>query len=387
MELEDILAPRLAGLGTTIFSEINRIAARHEAINLGQGAPDFDGPEFLKEAAIRAIRDGQNQYAPGIGVAALRDAIAHHQDRFYGLEYDPAEEVTVFTGATEAIYAAIVSLVGPGDEVVMFEPFYDSYLASVKMAGAEARAVTLHSPDFGFDPEELERAITPATRLLLLNTPHNPSGRVLTRAELEQIAELCRRHNLICISDEVYEHLVFDGEHVPIATLPGMFERTVTLSSTGKTFSLTGWKIGYACAPPALSTALRTAHQFITFCQATPLQVAMAEALTAEDSYFESFVASYRDKRDRLVRGLTEVGLDIAAPEGTYFVLADIRPLGWTDDREFCRVLPERVGVAAIPASAFYVHPERGRHLARFAFCKRDAILDQAVERLKGLAQ
>jgi N-succinyldiaminopimelate aminotransferase len=379
------LVSRLQGFGTNVFTEMTLLAQRHDAVNLGQGFPDFDGPDAVKDAAVAAIRDGHNQYCRTFGVPDLNRAIAAHQRRFYGLEYDPDAEVTVTNGATEAIFATLQALCEVGDEVVFFEPFYDSYRASVAMAGAVERLVTLRDPGFEVDFDALEQAIGPQTRAVLLNTPHNPTGKVFRRHELERIAELCRRHDVVAISDEVYEHLVFDGEHLPLATLPGMRERTVTISSTGKTFSMTGWKIGYACAPPELSTAIRTAHQFITFCNSAPLQPAMAAALGADAAYFEGFLADYRRRRDRLCEGLAEVGFRVLVPAGTYFVLADIRPLGWDHDVEFCRMLPEAVGVAAIPPTAFYVDKAAGRHLVRFAFCKTLELLDEGVRRLKKL--
>ena len=385
MSTRHSLTSRLRGFGTSIFSEMTLLARRHDAVNLGQGFPNFDGPDFLKEAAIRAIRGGHNQYCRMTGEPALNQAVAAHQQRFYGLSFDPDDEVTVMNGATEALFATFQALCEAGDEVIFFEPFYDSYPACVAMAGGVARLVTLRSPDFSYDPRELERAISPRTRAILLNTPHNPTGKVFSREELEHIAALCRRHDLLAIADEVYEHLVFDGEHVPIAGLPGMRERTITISSTGKTFSMTGWKIGYACAPPALSTALRTAHQFITFCNSAPLQPAMAEALGAEDDFFARLLKAYRARRDRLCQGLQDAGFGVRAPAGTYFVLADIRPLGYDDDVEFCRMLPEKVGVAAIPPTAFYVDKAAGRHLVRFAFCKTLDVLDEAIRRLREL--
>lgn len=380
-------AARLAGLGTTVFSEINHLAALHGAVNLGQGAPNFDGPEFVKEAAIAAIREGRNQYCPSAGVPPLTAAIAAHQRRFYGLEVDAASEVTVYAGATEAIFAALLALCDPGDEVLLFEPFYDSYLASVRMAGGVPRAVTLEAPSFALDPAAVAAAITPRTRLLLLNTPHNPSGKVFSRDELAALAELAERHDLVVISDEVYEHLVFAGAHLPAAAVPGLAGRTVTISSTGKTFSLTGWKIGYTVAPAPITAALRAAHQFITFCQATPFQHAMAAALGAPDDYFERLVADYRVRRDRLCQGLAAAGFGVEPPAGAYFLLADLRPLGYEDDLEFCRMLPERVGVAAIPPSSFYLDREKGRHLVRFAFCKDLPTLDEAVRRLARLRE
>ena len=379
------LTSRLQGFGTNVFTEMTQLALRHQAVNLGQGFPNFDGPELVKEAAVRAIGGGHNQYCRTFGVPELNRAIAAHQERFYGLAYDPDREITVMNGATEAIFATLQALCEVGDEVIFFEPFYDSYRASVAMAGAVERLVTLEAPDFGYDRGALERAFNPKTRAMLLNTPHNPTGKVFSRQELEHVAELCRRHDVLAITDEVYEHLVFDGEHLPLAALPGMRERTITLSSTGKTFSMTGWKIGYACAPPELTAAIRTAHQFITFCNSAPLQPAMAAALGSDDDFYRRFLAEYRERRDHLCDGLAEVGFEVLTPAGTYFVLADIRPLGWDDDVEFCRMLPERVGVAAIPPTAFYVNKEAGRHLVRFAFCKTLDVLDEGVRRLRNL--
>ena len=383
--MTDPLTPRLRGLGTTIFSEINRLATASGAINLGQGAPSFDGPDFLKEAAIEAIRSGHNQYAPSPGIPELTAAIAEHQQRHYGLTYDAASEVTVTAGASEALFASLQALVGPGDEVLLFEPFYDSYRAGVAAAGASPKVVTLEAPDFHYDREALERAITPATRVLLVNTPHNPSGKVFRRDELEHLVEVAVRHDLIILSDEVYEHLVFEGEHVPTASLPGAFERTVTISSAGKTFSFTGWKIGWACAPEPLTRALRTAHQFITFCQPAPFQHAVAVGLTQGEEYLKRFLTEYRARRDCLCRGLAGSPLAFQPPAGTYFVLTDIRPTGHDDDMSFCRMLAEEVGVAAIPNSAFYVNKERGKHLVRFAFCKEESVLEEAARRLAGL--
>ncbi len=361
------------------------LAVEHDAVNLGQGAPDFDGPVFIKEAAIAAIRRGDNQYCPTSGVPDLRAAIAHHQERFYGLAFDPECEVTIYAGATEAICATLLALCGPGDEVVLFEPFYDSYRACVSMAGARARFVTLKAPGFDYDPLDLERAITPQTRAILVNTPHNPTGKVFTRAELEHLAQLCVRHDLLAITDEVYEHLVFEGEHLCLAGLPGMRERTVVISSAGKTFSFTGWKIGHTCAPEPITRALRAAHQFITYCNGTPLQHAMAVAYRADDSYFAEFLRDYRQRRDRLCSGLSQLGFGVLEPAGTYFVLTDIRPLGFEDDVAFCRMLPETVGVAAIPPSSFYENKDEGRHLVRWGFCKTLSVIDEALERLERL--
>jgi N-succinyldiaminopimelate aminotransferase len=379
------LTARLQGFGTSVFAEYTALATKHGAINLGQGYPDFDGPEFVKEAGIAAIREGRNQYSPMIGLPALRQAVAEHQERFYGLAYDADREVTVYAGATEAIFSTLQALFDPGDEVVLFEPYYDSYPAGLAMAGAVPRVVTLRGDDFRLEAAALETAITARTRALMLNSPLNPVGKVFTPAELALLADVCRRHDLLAITDEVYEHLVFDGTHVPLASLPGMRERTVSISSTGKTFSLTGWKIGYTCAAPEITEALRSAHQFVTFAVNTPGQHAMSVALRAPDAYFEGFVAEYRVRRDRLCAGLREAGLAVVPPAGTYFAVADIRPLGFDDAVPFCRMLPERVGVAAIPVSAFYARPDAGRHLVRFAFCKTDAVLDEGVRRLRRL--
>ncbi len=381
------LTSRLQGFGTTVFTEMTELAVRHDAINLGQGFPNFDGPEFIKEAALRAIGGGHNQYCRMFGIPELNRAVARHQKRFYGLDYDPETEVTVYNGATEAICATVQALCEAGDEIVFFEPYYDSYRATVAMAGAVDRLITLRSPDFSYDAAELERAITPKTRAILLNTPHNPTGKVFSRGELEHLAALAREHDLLVISDEVYEHLVFDGEHIPFASLPGMRERTISISSTGKTFSFTGWKIGYTCAPREITKALRTAHQFITFCNSAPFQPAMAEALGAPDDFFRQLTADYRERRDHLCEGLADVGFGVLKPAGSYFALADIRPLGWDSDVEFCRMLPERVGVAAVPPTAFYVNKEAGRHLVRFAFCKTLDVLDEAVRRLHQLKE
>ncbi len=379
------LTSRLQGFGTSIFTEITLLAQRHDAFNLGQGFPNFDGPQVIKDAAIAAIQSGANQYLRSMGLPALNAAIAGHERRFYGLEYDPDREITITSGATEAICAVLLALCEAGDEVIVFEPFYDSYRPCIAMAGAVDRRILLSGPGFGFDPAALEAAVNAKTRLILLNSPHNPLGKVFTREELQQVADLCLRHDLICVTDEVYEHLVFAGEHVPIATLPGMAERTVKISSTGKTFSFTGWKIGYTCAPPALTAAIRTAHQFITFCNSGPFQPAMAVGLGLGDDFYEELRESYRSKRDVMAAGLREAGFGIDDPAGTYFIVADIRPLGWDDDVAFCRMLPEKVGVAAIPASAFYVDKAAGRHLVRFAFCKTEDALRQGIERLKRL--
>jgi N-succinyldiaminopimelate aminotransferase len=375
----------MRGFGTSVFAEFTHLANEHKAVNLGQGFPDFDGPDFVKEAAVAAIRTGHNQYERMIGLPALAEAVAAHQRRFYGLDYDPEREVTVYAGCTEAIFVALQALLEPGDEVVLFEPFYDAYRPGLAMAGASPRVVPLRAPEFALDPAALEAALTPRTRAIFLNSPNNPSGKVFSPEELDTIARVCRKHDLLAVTDEVYEHIVFEPAHAPLASRPGMRERTVTLSSTGKTFSLTGWKIGWSCAPPEITEALRMVHQFVTFCIATPFQHAMAAALGTSDDYYEGLRADYRARRDRLCDGLEEAGFGVRKPEGTYFALADIRPLGGDDDVAFCRALPARVGVAAIPVSAFYDGPGAPRHLVRFAFCKKDATLEEGLRRLRKL--
>ncbi len=384
------MAARLAGFGTTVFSEFSALAAKHGAVNLGQGFPDFEGPAEIKQAAIRAIEGGLNQYAVGAGAEDLRRAIAAHAHRFYRMEVDPATMITVTSGATEALFDAIIGLVDPGDEVVLFEPFYDSYEASVRMAGGIPRFVLLRPPDathrtWWYDDAQLAEAFGPKTRLVIVNTPHNPTGKVFTREELTRIGELCVRHDAQILSDEVYEHLVFEpARHLRTATLPGLWERTVTVSSAGKTFSFTGWKVGWAIAPPPLRAAVQSAHQFVTFATAAPLQAAIAEALMLPDAYFLGLVEDYRRKRDFLLEALGRAGLKAYAPEGTYFAMADLEGTGFDDDVEFCRFLTREIGVAAIPPSGFYGadHRAHGRRLARFAFCKREDTLRAAAERL-----
>ena len=376
---------RIAGLGTTIFAEMSALAARTGAVNLGQGFPDTDGPTEVVDRAVDALRSGRNQYAPGTGVPELRAAIADHQQRFYGLAIDPDEEVAVTTGATEAIAAAVLGLVDPGDEVVVLEPYYDSYVAVIQMAGAVRRPVTLRAPDFRLPIDELRAAVTPRTTAILLNTPHNPTGTVLRRDELEAVAAVAVEHDLVVISDEVYEHLTFDGlPHVPIATLPGMAERTLTISSGGKTFSFTGWKIGWASGPAPLVRAMLGAKQFLTYTSGSPLQPAIAHALGADDAFFDDLTTRMQAQRDLLCDGLADLGLDVFVPEGTYFATTDIRPLGFDDGLEFCRMLPGRAGVVAIPHQVFY-DSEAGRPLVRWAFCKRPEVITDALERLQAL--
>ncbi|QKW28575.1 pyridoxal phosphate-dependent aminotransferase [Streptomyces seoulensis] len=385
-----LLNRRLAEFGTTIFAEMSALAAATGAINLGQGFPDTDGPEEIREAAVRALREGRgNQYPPGPGVPELRTAVAAHQLRRYGLSYDPDTEVLVTAGATEAIAAALLALVEPGDEVIALEPYYDSYAACIAMAGGRRVPVTLrpHAGAFRLDLDELRAAVTDRTRLLLLNTPHNPTGTVLTREELTAIAALAVERDLLVVTDEVYEHLVFDdAEHIPLATLPGMRERTVTIGSAGKTFSFTGWKVGWITASPALVTAVRSAKQFLTYVASGPFQYAVAEALALPESHFAAFRKDMRARREVLAAGLAQAGFGVFKPAGTYFVTTDIRPLGETDGFAFCRALPERAGVVAIPNAVFYDHRAEGAPYVRFAFCKRKGVLDEAVARLKRLA-
>jgi N-succinyldiaminopimelate aminotransferase len=379
------LTSRLEGFGTTIFAEMSALAVRTGAINLGQGFPDTDGPEVIREAAVEAMRAGHNQYPPGPGIPALRLAVAAHQQRFYGIELDPDGQVLITTGATEGIAAALLALCEPGDEVVCLEPYYDSYAACIAMAGAERRVVTLRPPDYAIDPDALEAAFSPRTRLVLLNSPHNPTGKVLARAELELIAGHCRERDLLCVTDEVYEHMVYDGEHIPMATLPGMAERTLTLSSAGKTLAFTGWKIGWATGPRPLVAATQTAKQFLTYVSGAPFQHAVAVGLGLPGAYFTGLATELAAKRDRLCDGLEAAGLDVFRPAGTYFANCDIRPLGEEDGRAFCWALPERAGVVAVPTGVFYDDQAVGRSLVRFAFCKRDEVIDEAAARLAAI--
>lgn len=384
---EPVLVPRLQPFTSTIFAEMTALAVRHEAVNLGQGFPDTDGPAGMLDAAKNALFGGANQYPPGPGRPELRAAIARHRLR-YGVEYDPGTEILVTAGATEAIAASLIALTQAGDEVIVIEPYYDSYAAAVAMAGAERRVVGLVERDgrFALDVEGLRAAVTDRTRAILVNSPHNPTGTVFTRAELEAVAALCVKHDLIAITDEVYEHLVFDdAEHLPLATLPGMRDRTVSISSAGKTFNCTGWKIGWVCASPELVAAVKAAKQFITFVSGGPLQPAVAHALDHELPWAEELRTSLQGKRDRLAAGLKEAGFAVRPTAGTYFICVDVRPLGFDDAAELAWELPERVGVAAVPVKVFTDHPEEWKHLLRFAFCKRNEVIDEAVTRLRKL--
>lgn len=386
---------RVVAFGTTVFAEFSRLAAQHQAVNLGQGFPDFDGPEEVKAAAIEAIQAGVNQYAVSTGAAVLKQAIAAHAQRFYGQAIDPDSQVVVTSGCTEAIFDTVMALVDPGDEVVLFEPFYDSYLASVQMAGGVPRYVQLHAPDarhatWWFDEGELAAAFSSRTKLVFLNTPHNPTGKVFTPEEIQLIGGLVKRHGAVLVSDEVYEHLVFNpARHVRPATLPGLVEVTLTLSSGGKSFGFTGWKVGWALGPAPLVRAVQKAHQWVTFATASPLQAAMAKALALPDAYFQGFARDYQAKRDRLAQALRAGGLTPLTCEGTYFLMArtdGLRRSG-EDDVAFCRRLVTEGGVAAIPPSVFYsaAHAPAVHGLARFAFCKTDAVLDRAAARLAAL--
>ena len=378
-----LLNSALAGMGTTIFAEMSALAVETGSVNLGQGFPDTDGPAEVARVAADAVLSGLgNQYPPGAGIPELRTAIAAHQKRFYGLDLDPETEVLVTAGATEAVAAAMLALLEPGDEVIALEPYYDSYAACIAMAGARRVPVTLRAPLFRPDLDALRDAITSRTRLILLNTPHNPTGMVATAEELAVIAELAIQHDLLVVTDEVYEHLVFEGAHIPIATLPGMRERTVTISSGDKTFSFTGWKIGWVTGTPELVTAVRTAKQFLTFVNGGPFQYAIAAGLALPDAFYTDAAASLRRKRDLLADGLRSAGFDVFVPQGTYFITTDIAALGEPDGLEFCRSLPRRCGVVAVPNVVFYDDRDAGRTHVRFAFCKRDEVLAEAAERL-----
>jgi N-succinyldiaminopimelate aminotransferase len=381
------LVPRLTPFTSTIFAEMTALATRTGAVNLGQGFPDTDGPAGMLAAAQEAIAAGVNQYPPGPGRQELREAIAA-QRAAYGVTFDPDTEVLVTVGATEAIAAALLALVDAGDEVILFEPYYDSYAASVALAGATRRVVSLvDGPRFSVDLDAVRAAITPRTRAILVNSPHNPTGTVFTSDELAGIAALCVEHDLIAITDEVYESLTYDGvPHVPLCTFPGMASRTVTISSAGKMFNCTGWKIGWVCAPAPLVSAVRAAKQFLTFVGGAPFQPAVAYALTHESAWVSSLRDSLEVKRDRLSAGLSAAGFGVRPSSGTYFVCADVRPLGFADGAELCWQLPERIGVAAVPVQVFTDNPDRWRHIVRFAFCKKDEVLDEAIERLHKLA-
>ncbi len=384
-----MLAHRLDGIAPTIFSQMSALAIRTGSVNLGQGFPDADGPPTVIARAVAALEEGANQYAPGPGIPALRRAVARHQWRHYGLELDPDSQVVVTTGCTEGIAAALLGLVDPGDEVIVLEPYYDSYPAMIQMAGGVRRPVTLHAsrPEDGHphvDIDELRAAVSPRSRFLLLNSPHNPTGAVLTRAELQAVADLAIAHDLVVITDEVYEHLTYDDhEHVPLATLPGMFERTLTLSSVGKSYSFTGWKVGWATGPADLVGAVLAAKQWLTFTSGSPLQPAVACALDDEPDFPARLAKDLQRRRDLLCTGLAGIGLDVHLPDGTYFATTDISGLGWDDGLSFCLALPELAGVVAVPTQGFY-DSDAGRHLVRWAFCKNTDVIEEGLRRLRG---
>ncbi len=393
-----MLVTRMAPYTSTIFAEMSALALRTGAINLGQGFPDTDGPASLLADVAANVTGGVNQYPPGIGVPALRAAVAEHQKRFWGLDVDP-DTVLVTTGATEAIAAAVLALCGPGDEVVTFQPYYDSYAATIALSGATLRAVALRptsgaplgstggsAPTFAFDPDELRAAFSPRTRMVLVNTPHNPTGVVFTREQLTAVGELAAEHDAVVVSDEVYEHMVYPGaEHVPPAALPGLADRTLTISSAGKTFSVTGWKVGWVHGPAPLVAAVRAVKQFLTYVSGAPFQPAIATALGLPDAFYDDLAAGLRRRRDLLADGLRAAGFAVYPPRGTYFVIADVAPRGVDDGAALCWRLPELIGVAAVPVSVFCADPDLGRTLVRFAFCKREEVLAEAAARLATL--
>ncbi|XP_073007312.1 uncharacterized protein [Typha latifolia] len=377
------VAKRLEKFKTTIFTQMSMLAIKHGAINLGQGFPNFDGPDFVKEAAIQAIKEGKNQYARGYGVPDLNSAIAARFRKDTGLDVDPEREITVTSGCTEAIAATILGIINPGDEVIVFAPFYDSYEATLSMAGAKIKSITLRPPDFSCPVNEIKSAISKNTRAIMINTPHNPTGKMFTREELELIATLCKENDVLVFTDEVYDKLAFEATHISMASLPGMYERTVTLNSLGKTFSLTGWKIGWAIAPAHLTWGVRQAHSFLTFATSTPMQSAAATALRAPDTYYEELKRDYTAKKAILVDGLKAAGFIVYPSSGTYFVVVDHTPFGFENDVAFCEYLIQEVGVVAIPTSVFYLNPEEGKNLVRFTFCKDEDTLRAAVARMK----
>jgi aminotransferase len=381
-----MLAKRVQYFTESVIREMTRLAAQFGALNLGQGMPDFDPPQEVKDAACKAIQDGFNQYAITWGAPVLRKAIAEKVRAFNGLDCDADANVTVCCGATECMMATMLALVDPGDEVVVFQPFYENYGPDALLSGATPVWVPLHPPDWHFDPDELRRAFTPRTKAIILNTPNNPTGRVFTRDELAVIAELCREHDTLAFSDEIYEYIIHvDRPHVSIATLPGMAERTVTISGLSKTFSMTGWRLGYCIAPPEISNGIRKAHDFLTVGAPHPLQVAGAAAMALPQSYFDGLKTSYRRRRDVFLPYLRKAGFTFTEPEGAYYVMVDIGPLGGTDDTEFVRKMIREAGVSAIPGSSFYAPRERGKTKVRFMFAKRDETLRQAGERLRKL--
>lgn len=379
-------ALRIADFKDSIFGVISKLAREHSAVNLGQGFPDFDGPEWLKEIAHKKMQQGHNQYAPFPGTPNLRQEVSNYYKSFYTLNYDAESQITITVGATEAIYVVITALINPGDEVIVLEPFYDSYVASIKMAGGVAVPVTMHAPDFTIDEKELEAAITPRTKLVILNNPHNPTGKVWSREELLSVAKLIQKHDLYLMSDEVYEFLVFDeAKHIPMATLEGMLERTITVSSAGKTFGLTGWKIGWICANEKVSRACRLVHQYITFSVSTPMQEAVADGLKQLPQYLPGFVSLYKEKRDWFYKEMTQLGFEFALPKGTYFMMVPISKKTQLSDVDYAMKLIQERKVATVPPSAFYLKSAEGGKYLRFCFAKKEETLRDAVKNLQGL--
>ncbi len=380
-----MVSQRLARFGSTVFTEISALARKHGAIDLGQGFPGWEGPAFVKAEAARALEHESNQYPPSMGIPVLRQAITDRWRKDTAMAIDPDANVTVTSGCTEALAATFLGLFEPGDEVILFEPYYDAYPVGCSLSGAIPRFVTLRPPDFAVHEEELRAAFNQQIRAIVVNTPHNPTGHVFTRAELQLVADLCIEYDVIAITDEVYERIVYDGSHLRLATFPGMWERTLTLSSIGKSFSLTGWKTGWAIGPEPLTGAVRAAHQFLTFTTPNPMQYGSAAAVAAPDAYFDELVASYRSKRDLLAGGLQDLGFDVFTPAGAYYILADHRRFGFADDVSFVHHMVEQAGVAAIPPSAFYSDPADGKDLVRFAFCKTEPVLVEALSRMRAL--
>jgi aspartate/methionine/tyrosine aminotransferase len=379
-------ALRIADFKDSIFGVISKLARENQAVNLGQGFPDFDGPEWLKDIAYKKMQEGHNQYAPFHGTPSLRQEVSQYYKNFYSLSYNPESEITITVGATEAIYLVITALINPGDEVVVLEPFYDSYVASIKMAGGIPVPVTMHAPDFTIDSKELEKAITPRTKLLILNNPHNPTGKVWSKEELMSVSQLVMKNDLYLLSDEVYEFLVFDGaKHIPTATLDGMMDRTITVSSAGKTFGLTGWKIGWICANPKVTQACRLVHQYVTFSVSTPMQEAVAEGLKNLPQYLPGFVELYKGKRDSFYREMMKLGFEFSIPKGTYFMMVPISKHTTLNDVDYALKLIKERKVATVPPSAFYLKSTEGEKYLRFCFAKKEETLRSAIENLKGL--
>ena len=379
------LNSRLQGFGATIFATMSQLATETSSVNLGQGFPDTDGPAEIAQAAMTAIAQGHNQYPPGPGIASLRSAVANHQNLYYGLEYDPNKEVLITAGATEAIAASVLAICETGDEVIVFEPFYDAYAAAIAMAGARLVPIELHAPDWTFDPDELSRAVTGRTRAIVINSPHNPTGKVFSLPELQFITSLCVEADLIAITDEVYEHMIFSGSHLPLASFPGMSKRTIAISSAAKTYSFTGWKIGWVTGSAELVAAVRAVKQFLTYVNGAPFQVAIAYALSEGRRFTDLVVPSISQQRQALADGLSQAGLEVMGGDGTYFLTTDISSITNEDAMTFCLELPRRIGVVAVPSSVFYQDPQRGRHLVRWTFCKRPEVIQDAVERLAKL--